>query len=242
LTWLATAVVAGGFAAFAYTLLAPPEWPLFRARYETLKFLSVRGYDIANGAIDVRHPLVVEAVAGDIANGSSLEAGWACSMSQAMFMRGDSRGDAVILEQLANPIVQLLNRETNGWVRCLALGVVAKSDELARLARRQVLESLNSSHFWEAFTAAQIAIFRLREESLAKPFIDRLLNSDRDFELQEGLRMVSVMPDLSPYRQKIEMLQASSNPAISHENFQIKSRLNAEAEWFRRTNSGSGVR
>jgi len=242
LAWLVSTLVAGLCVAVAAIFLAPPEWPLFRVRYQALKFLSMKGYDIANDAINVRHPLFVEALVAEIAYGSSLEAGWGCSMSQTMFMRGSSSGDAAILKQLEGPIIQLLERETNSLVRCLALGVVAKSDELARVARKQVLESLNSSHLWEAIAAVQVVVFQLREESLARPLINRLLDSDQDMDLQEGLSLVSVMPDLSAYRERVQVLQGSTNPAIRYQNYQIKRRLDSEAEWFRKTNAGGGVR
>jgi hypothetical protein len=235
---LVSAIVTAICLASAYLLLAPAEWPLFRPRYEVLKFFGMRGYSIGNEAMDVRHPLFVEALAGDIANGSSSEAGWACFMSQAIFMRGNLNGDAIILERLTGPIVDLLHRETNSLVRCYALGVVNKSDQLAHLARKPVLESLESTHLWESLCAAHIVIFRLREDSRAKPLIDRLLDSKRDFEVREALKVVSLLPDLALYQDKIEELQSSSNRSITYEMFQIQRRVDMEAERSNKVKDG----
>ncbi len=238
LTWLLATLAFGVGVPAAYTILAPARWPLFTSRYRILKFCSMNGYEFPFHCMELRHPLYVEAIADDIGFGTSMEALWACGMGQAMFMRSDFLDDAEILARLETRVVQLLERETNPFVRSGALGLVGKSNILAQRARWEVVKSLKSSHLLEAYSAAQVAVYRLHEEGLARPLITRLLESDQDHEIRRGLRLVGTIPDLSPYKAKLEELQLSTNPAIWRSNFEIKRRFDMEAESRGRTASG----
>jgi hypothetical protein len=205
-----------------------------------IKHLSMGGHNIVNDSRLLRNDRFLEALVDEIASGSNLEAGWACEMIQLMFMRGLLPREAIVAARLAGPIEQLLKEESDVRVRCAALGVVLSSEHLARLVRGQVLESLKREDLRESRIAAEIVVSKLQEEVLARAYVNRLLESRRDAEIQEGLAMVSVMRDFSPYRQQINTLQHSTNPAIRYHNLQIRRRLEMEAEWLKRTNEGSG--
>lgn len=221
-----------------YTIQAPPTWPLFMTRYRVLQFFSMEGFDFPFYSMQLRHPMYVQAIANDIALGTSSESTWACGMGQAMFMRSDFMEDSEIFARLGGPVAQLLERETNTLVRISALGLVGKSDVLARQVRGEVVKSLSSGHLMEAYSAAQIAVYRLQEEGLARPLITSLLESDQDDETRLGLRFVGTMTDISPYKAKLEKLQSSTNGALQRANFEIKRRLDMEAESLGRTASG----
>lgn len=233
LTWLLVCLVFGVGVPAAYTLLAPARWPLFTSRYRILKFWSMNGYEFPFYSMELRHPLYVEAIANDIGFGTREEALWACDMGQAMFMRSDFLDDAEILARLETPVVQLLERETDPLVRAGALGLVGKSDKLAQRVRGEVVQSLKSGHLLEAYSAAQVAAYRMQEESLARPLITSLLESDQDYKIRLGLRFVGTIPDLSPYKARLEKLQLSTNPALWRSNFEIKRRLDMETESHR---------
>ncbi len=100
------------------------------------------------------------------------------------------------------------------------------------------MQSLKSSHLLEAYSAAQVAAYRMQEESLVRPLITSLLESDQDYKIRLGLRFVGTIPDLSPYKVMLEKLQLSTNPAIQRNNFEIRRRLDMEAESHRQTEDG----
>jgi hypothetical protein len=207
-------------------------------RYRVLQFLSMNGFDFPFYSMQLRHPLYVQALANDISLGTSSEAIWACGMGQAIFMRSDFMEDSEIFARLGSPVAQLLERETNTLVRIGALGLVGKSDVLARRVRGEVVRSLNSGNLMEAYSAAQIAVYRLQEEGLARPLITSLLESDQEHKTRLGLRFVGTMADISPYKEQLEKLQSSTNAALQRNNFEIKRRLDMEAESRGRTASG----
>ncbi len=239
--WVGAPILIGGIISIAFILLSPPEWPLFGIRYRTLRLMRMNGFEVSQHAGECRHPRYVDAIAHDIAGGSAAEALLAFDMVHTMFMRQGFMEDSEIVARLEPPVLLRLERETNSIVRCSALGVLYRSCKLASRAQEQVVKSLDSSDLREATAAARVAVHCLQQEVLARALIERLLDSNRDEEIQAGLTLLGGMPDLSAYMARIERLQTSNNPALRRHKFEMRRRLELEEKWRRKTNSGVGV-